>query len=212
MKIQTIDSQAWWIALADEIRPTEGWDSAAFFSEIKRTFEFPEGQKAGQGGGVEFNEGVLRRDTRLTSIPQIALYNDGINVSVRGTTSQSEEILQMILELGRSLGIREPTTRPLHYYVSTIVVDFDKSLDALIPKSFLKKISDAGIWENSHFLSIAFNSDKTERRGPLTAVNPTSFSIGRRIEAPYEMNRYFSQASTTTEKHTELLEGLEALV
>jgi hypothetical protein len=38
MKIQTMDSQSWWIALSDEIRPTEGLDSAAFFSEMARIF------------------------------------------------------------------------------------------------------------------------------------------------------------------------------
>jgi hypothetical protein len=118
----------------------------------------------------------------------------------------------MVLEVGRSLGIREPSTPPLHYYLSTITVDFEKSLDGLIPKPFLEKISDAAMWGDSHFLSIAFSPDKTERKGPLTSVNPNSFNIGRRVDTPYAMNRYFSQASTTTEKHIELLEQLESLV
>jgi hypothetical protein len=213
MKIQTIDSQAWWIALADEIRPAEGLDGPVFFSEVARIFEFSEVPKAAaQGGGFEFNRGCFRRDGKVTPISQIALYNDGININVQGPTSGAEEILQMVIELGISLGIREPITRPLHYFISTIVVDFEKSLDALFPKSLLEKVSEAGIWENSHFLSIAFSPDKSERKGPLTGVNPPSFSIGRRVDVPYGMNRYFSQASTTTEKHIGLLEHLEGLV
>jgi hypothetical protein len=212
MKIQTLDSQAWWIALADEIRPTEGFDSSAFFSEIVRMFEFSEVPKAAaQSGGFEFNRGFFRRDGKVTQIAQIVMYNDGININVQGDTSGAEEILQAILKLCFASGFREPVTQPLHYYISTIVVDFEKSLDSLIPKSFLEKVSDAGMWGKSHFLSIAFNSDKTERKGPLTGVNPASFSIGRRIDAPYAMNRYFSQANTTTEKHLGLLEDLKRL-
>lgn len=210
MKIQTMDSQAWWIALADEIRPTEGLDGSAFFSEIARTFEFSEAPKAAaQSGGFEFNRGFFRRDGMVTPVSQITMYNDGININLQGKTSVAEEVLQMILGLGFTSGIREPTTPPLHYYISTIIVDFERSLDSIIPKSFLDRVSAASYRKDSHFLSIAFSADKTELMGPLSKVNPPSFNIGRRIDVPYGMNRYFSQASTTTEAHIDLLENLE---
>jgi hypothetical protein len=213
MKVQTIDSQVWWIAHADEIRPVEGLDTATFFTEIAKALEFKDPPKPGQNNvGAEFLNGFLRRDKEVISVPKLVIYNDGINVVVQGRSSGAEKALQIVLELAFSLGVRKPTTTPAHHYLSTIVVDFEKSLDLLVPQAFLKKISASAFRENAQFLSIAFNADKTEVTGPFPALNPTSFSIGRRLEVPYDLNRYFSQAAMTTEAHLSLLEDLEGLI
>ncbi|EAQ35988.1 hypothetical protein NB311A_01410 [Nitrobacter sp. Nb-311A] len=213
MKIQTIDSQAWWISLADELRPTEGWDGPSFITTIAKAFEFSDLPKqVADGGGFDFINGFYRDGGQVNSIPKLVLYNDGINVNVQGRTSVAEAVLQRTLEIAFSFGIRPPTTTPLHHYLSTIVVDLDKSLDNIVPKSFLDMISASSAKGNAQFLSIAFNPDKTKGLGPMPGVTPNSFSIGRRVDVPYDQNRYFSQASMTTEKHIEIIEHLQALI
>jgi hypothetical protein len=215
MKIQTIDAQAWWIALADEIRPSEGFDLAETCAAIARAFNFSVAPTAPAkpGAGLDFESGSFRNGESLILISKITVFNDGVAVYVPTNTANAETVLQKLLSILFAAGVRQPSTQPLHYYLSTIVSDFERSLDRLIPASLLTMVSEAiPVEADAHFLSIAINADKHDLRGRLSGINPTSFNIGRRLEMPYETNRYFSQANATTEKHIELLEHLESLV
>jgi hypothetical protein len=215
MKIQTIDTQLWWIALPDETRPSGGLDVAAFFAAIKDKFAFSRGPilpaKPG-AGAVEFAEGALRLGPAPIIISKIDVYNDGINIAVHGSNENADFVLDVMKNIFHSFGLRLPITQPLQYYLSVIVADFDVSLDNLFPASFLEKISKViPVEANAQFLTLGFNADKSTVPGRIAGVNPTAFSIGRRIEVPYSLNRYFSQANATTADHIGLLEELESL-
>jgi hypothetical protein len=215
MNIQTTDAQAWWIALADEVRPREGLDLSILLSAVKNTFNFtaiPTGPKQ-QGGGLEFDNGALHEGSTSIVIRNIALYNDGVSVSVPSNTDNAEIVLQKLLALLYSRGFRRPTTPPLHYYLSHIIADFEHSLDGLIPTALLQKIEKAiGVQGRAQFSGISINYDKTKLPVRLGPLNPTVFNIQRRIDVPYEQNRYFCQANMTTANHTELLTEFEKLV
>jgi hypothetical protein len=95
---------------------------------------------------------------------------------------------------------------------SQIVADFSVSLDKLFPSSLLQKTSEAfPIEAKAQFGSLHICAEKTTIPGRIGPLNPTTFNLARRIDIPYEANRYFSQANTTTEKHLELLEQIERL-
>jgi hypothetical protein len=197
-----------------KVRPREGLDVDAMLSAVKDTFNFsavPTGPKR-QGGGLEFDNGVLREGSTSIVITNITIYNDGLSVNVPSNTRNAEIVLQKLLALAHSLGVREPVTPPLHYYLSQIIADFESSLDTLIPSSILQKIGKAvGVEEQAQFSAIGVNFDKTKLRGRVAPINPTTFNIQRRIDVPYEQNRYFSQANMTTENHIELLTEFEKL-
>jgi hypothetical protein len=210
MIVQTTDAQAWWISIQDEIRPVRGLDTTAALAEVKAAFNFPAGPLFKEGSGTEFTNGLFRDARTSIVITKIALYSDGISTHVPSDTRNSEIVLQAALKIFQSFGVREPVTPPLHYYLSTIVADFETSLDAIFPISLLKKIGAAYPVEgDAQFSSVAINIDKTKIAGRVGPLNPTTFTISRRLDIPYEQNRYFSQANATTEKHLELLEEVE---
>jgi hypothetical protein len=214
MKVQTISAQAWWIALADEIRPVNGLDVAAVFAAIKERFEFAAipTAPAQQGGGLDFVNGALRATPEPVIINKISIYTDGLNVEVPTTTERAEIVLQEALNVFFSFGVRRPETSPLHYYLSTIVVDFEHSLDNLIPARLLKKVeASIDVEAKTHFAGLNINADKTTLGRRLGPINPTFFNIHRRVDVPYDQNRYFSQANMGTPEHLDALAEFEQL-
>ena len=212
MRIQATEAQVWWIAIVDEIRPHEGLAWQTWFEAIQQTFRFIQAptELPKLGLGFEFKEGHLEDDQNVIGITSLQVYQDGFSIFFPSNTRNAEKALQAALETFYSLGFREPLTPPLHYYVSTIVADFDRSLDALIPEWLLKTIaSTLPIEGENHFLLLQTNLDATKIEGRAAPVNPTNFRIERRAGVPYEQNRYFCQANTTTEKHINLLEEIE---
>jgi hypothetical protein len=215
MRIQTTTAQAWWIALADEIRPAEGFDSATAYTAIKHLFEFPilPTGPVKKDGGMEFDNGILRSGDATIVISKIEIYNDGISVHVPSNTTNAEIVLQKTLELFYSFGVRKPQTPPLHYYVSIIVADFEHSLNSLFPTSLLEKIGkNLPVEAKAQFSGFDINADQTLVPGRWHSINPTRFAIHRRLpNIPYDVNRYFSQANMATEQHMELLGEFEKL-
>jgi hypothetical protein len=214
VRVQTITSQAWWIALADEIRPEGGLDAVATFAALKEKFGFPiiPTGPAQPGGGMDFVNGAMRSGVTSINIGKISVFGDGLSIEVPSTTENAEIVLQETLRVFYSFGVREPATPPLHYYLSTIVVDFEHSLNNLIPGQLLKQVEKAiPVEADAQFAGIYINADKTTLRGRLGPVNPTLFNIHRRLEIPYDVNRYFSQANMRTADHLELLAEFEQL-
>jgi hypothetical protein len=215
MKIQTTEAQVWWIAIADEIRPRVGVRLPTWAQTLQKKFNFvqlPTGLPAA-GQGFDFRAGTLEAGETLINVSLLSVYSDGVSIHVPTNTRNAQTVLQVVLELFFSLGMREPTTSPLHYYVSTIVADFEKSLDSLIPQSFLDNVAAAmPVQGNAQFHALQINFDQTTLPGRIAPINPSHFRVERRLSVPYDQNRYFCQANTTTEKHIELLEQLERLV
>jgi len=127
--------------LPDEIRPIRGIDGPKLTSGIQSIFNFPAPPSEMKGGGVEFLNGRLLSDVREILIAKIALFNDGINIHVPTETEDAEVVLQHTLSFLFELGIRRPTTPPLHFFQSTIIADFECSLESIIPRALLKKKS-----------------------------------------------------------------------
>jgi hypothetical protein len=213
MKIQAVEANVWWIALADEIRPRDGVAWHQMFAAVQKIFNFADvpSKLPPPNQGYDFREGSLKAgENDFIAINKLSVFNDGINIQVPTDTKKAEMALHAAFEVFYSLGLREPTTPPLHYYLSNIVADFDKSLDGFIDSPLLKLVAAAmPIDGHAHLTSFRINFDPSavpERMGP---INPTNFLIERRIGVPYDQNRYFCQANTTTEKHVELLEKFE---
>jgi hypothetical protein len=214
VRVQTITSQVWWIALGDEIRPEHGLDAMAAFAALKERFEFPTipTGPTQPGGGLDFTSGALRNIPEPVNINKISIFGDGLTIEVPSTTENAETVLQETLQVFFSFGVREPVTPPLHYYLSTIVVDFEHSLNNLLPSSLLRKLENAtSVDAAAQFAGVNINADKTTLRGRLGPINPTNFNISRRLDIPYDVNRYFCQANMTTANHLEILAEFETL-
>lgn len=212
MKVQTVQSQVWWVALYDEIRPLKVPPAQAFHEAIQGAFSFrvvPTEFKPGQG--VEYHQGVFHGTEGPIAIDKLVTFNDGLNIAVPSSTDDADRVLEKILEIAFSLGIREPVTRPSHSYVSFVVADFDCSIDNFFPVSLYEELAEVAPKNGAaHAVSFGFQFDPllVERR-PLAPANP-GFRIERRESFPYEANRYFSTANMATSKHLTFLEHFEA--
>jgi hypothetical protein len=94
-------------------------------------------------------------------------------------------------------------------YFDELTVDLDISIDSLGGK--LRKISDL-LSESSPetpFLpfGLRFGVDPALPAGSKTPI----FVLERRVNAPFEQKRYFSQSPTTTDRHLQILKEIEKI-
>jgi hypothetical protein len=180
---------------------------------MQKLFEFPVLPTAPvkKDGGIEFDNGVLRSSGTAIVITKIEIYNDGVSVHVPSNTKNADIVMQRTLELFYSFGVRKPQTLPMYYFVSTVVVDFEHSLNSMFPTALLEKIGKhLPIEARAQFAGFDLNADKTLVPGRWAGINPTRFVIHRRLpDLAYDTNRYFCQANMTTEQHLELLGEFE---
>lgn len=210
MKVLNTEAQVWWIALPDEIRPVRGVDSKEIASGLQSIFDFqsPPVQK---DGGVEFLNGRLTDGDRNILVTKVAIFSDGINVHVPTNTDDAEIVLQRVLAFLFEVGVRHPISAPVHFCQSTLIADFEFSLETILPAALLKKISKAmPIAGESQFLNIATNFDTAAiADARWRGINPTLFRIDRRASMPYALNRYFCLANMTSSDHIEILKDFE---
>lgn len=213
MKIQSTEAQVWWIALADEIRPVRGIDGAKLAAALQSTFSFPSPPSEMKAGGAEFLNGQLADGDHNILITKLAVFNDGAHVQVPTNTDDAEIVLHKALTVAFDLGVRRPTSVPVQFPQSTLIVDFECSLDSILPSALLKKISKAmPIAGESHFLNIATNFDAEKiADGRWRGISPTLFRVDRRASVPYDLNRYFCVANMKSSDHIEILNDFEKL-
>lgn len=211
MKIQNTESQVWWIALPDEIRPVRGLDGSTLAARIQSLFGFPTPATEIKGGGIEFLNGRLADFDGDILISKLAAFNDGLNINVPTNTSDAKKVLEASLASLFELGVRRPISGALQFYQSTIIADFEAPLENIFPKSLLKKVSAAmPIAGESSLLSIGTNFDATVITDPRwRGINPTVFRIDRRASMPYDLNRYFCLANMESDAHIEILLEME---
>jgi hypothetical protein len=211
MKIQATEAQAWWIALADEIRPVGGIDGSKLAAGLQSIFNFQSPPSEMKGSGVEFLNGRLAGGDRDILVTKLAVFNDGLNIQVPTNTDDAETVLQATLALAFDLGVRRPTSGALHFHQSTVIADFECSLENILPSTLLRKISEAmPISGESHLLNIATNFDgATIADGRWRGINPTLFRVDRRVSVPYDLNRYFCLANMKSSHHIEILNDFE---
>lgn len=212
MNVQTIESQVWWVASHDEIRPLKVPPAGAFVDALKNAFLFqivPTETKLGQG--VEFQKGVLFGGEGPIAINKFVAYNDGLNIAVPSNTDDADRVLEAALQTYYSLGVRQPITPPSHTYVSFIVADLDCSIDNFFPPSLFAQF--AGMAPDNgaaHILGFGVQFDPMQiPRRPLGAGQNPGFRIERREGMPYDANRYYSVANLSTRQHLTLLEHFE---
>jgi hypothetical protein len=211
MKIQNTEAHAWWIAIADEIRPVRGIDGPKLAAGLQSLLNFASPPSDMKGGGVEFLNGRLVDGGHDLLITKLGLFADGINIQVPTTTDDAEIILQKVLTFVFDFGVRRPSSGPLHFYQSTIIADFECSFESILPSALLRKISAAmPIAGEANLLNIATNFDPAKiTDGRWRGINPTVFRIDRRASAPYDLNRYFCLANMKSSDHIEILKEFE---
>lgn len=201
----------------EELRPFSGIYLPGLIAAIAERYSFgavPSLNDAVQQG-ARFREGRFAVGNTLIAIKELGVYNDGILVAA-WNTDDADAIVDDITSWSlQTLKLREPIFTPVRRHVSSLVVEFDFTIDRAFTvfaeliteyQEVLKRTYD---WEFPvQGLRIAFAADHTMMPQHTSA----DFLIERRAGVPFSENRYFSSVPLGTRTHLELLKTFERVL
>lgn len=161
--------------------------------------------------GIKFGGGEFIIDDEYPIDVSLTIYSDGIVVDTRYSTSKSnafvEHIDHILSPIEKIQSIKSTVREKL--YLSQIYFSSEMSLETINPK--MRTISE--------YLSENVESNKKFELGALSFwpdqylnKNPTPFTVERVAGEKFSENKYYSAAPLTTNKHLEIIEGLEKLL
>jgi hypothetical protein len=214
LELITKESKVWWLAPPDEIRATRGIFIVDAIGRLAKEFQF-----AGvptslppPNEGLTFREGRMLVDDRQIVIGELVIFNDGVTVRTFSTTDDCDLVLERALAIGAELGLRTPITAPVRFYQSFLVFELSKSIDRIIngyEKLFYLLEQSMHLPSSAHLGALMFSVDPETLPKRIASINPTAFRIERRTDIPFDRNRYFSMANTSTGTHLAILEEIE---
>ena len=213
MKAVSVDSEVWFLAAIDDLRPIKGLTLADLVRGVAQRYEFVAAPTTipAKDQGLVFQEGTFRAEGHSVAIRRLELYSDGTHVVVASDSDDADLVMQDLRNWTVSIGGRANVTPILHYHVSTIVCDFVNSIDNLMTD--FNTISDMvssclDIPGPVNIRTMALSGDPLNTIRP-TKLNPTLFRIEPRDQTEFSRKRYFSFANMTTRKHLGLLQWLD---
>jgi len=215
MKIELFDRGMVSVTLVpDEVRPARGLHLPQFFEAIGQRYSaghVPTIEEADKSG-ARFRECRISIGGRQYAIAELAVFNDGMRVAVRGPTDDAQIVVDDLAAwLKSEFHYRDPATPPFVRYQSDIVVRLDGEL-----RSAMAALSP---------LMTLIQSQGRTREGTQPSVESYGFSLSadvggdeplfaieRRIGAPWSSRLYYSRALMVTTAHVETLRLLDDLL
>jgi hypothetical protein len=165
-----------------------------------------------------FNNGKFSDKLGTFAITQLVMTSKGDAVAA-ASTDQADSVLEHLIELlDTHFGYRIRQSNKTKIYWSQVVVEFDSSIEAHIEKlGTIEQTITQHVKRNERFKLKGFTF------GTSTAILPTQsdaidilerqdFVIERRVDRPFEENRFFSSAPMRTADHVQLLTAIEAVM
>jgi hypothetical protein len=214
-KIQTVSAKTTWLFDLADLNPK----GKSLFPEIldwlKENYHFqeaPEFPPKDEKQGLSFKRGEFQAQEEFFVDVELIVFNDGLVAGASSSTEDADRFLVDIMKNAStefSLTFDQSMIRK-KLYLSELVVRLDQPLSNLNPRltEFANKLS-------SHFPSIgpfstggiSFWTDST-----FSVTKTAPFSIERRINTPFNENKYFSKAPWPTEQHLAMLKEFESLL
>jgi hypothetical protein len=215
MILHGIESELWWLANADEIRSPRGVSVQATFKLLSEAFHFFVMPTA-ISENYTFEQGRIGEGLDEIIIKQLVLYQSAVHLTISGQSDGADRVFDRLVELFTGLGVRHPTTPPVRFYRSTIICDFDKSIEPLFAKlEAMTSIIQAGLQTPDVELrgsGIAYNADPLTLPRAIAQYNPTLFSINRKADVEFSKNRCTCFANMKTVDHLAALGAIEQLL
>ncbi|MGH9585294.1 MAG: hypothetical protein ACRD4O_20450 [Bryobacteraceae bacterium] len=171
------------------------------FSKYPTTIEEMDLQK-----GIQFAEGSLG-DIAITSIQ---LFHNGLIIDTRSSTDNSKRVFDDLVILAKEMNGASVVSRRYHLTSQFI---FRSELKLALLNPLLQPIADRLARSVSGNLNHSISFEPTAVLiGPQAwalKIVPSSFSIERRSETPFNENTYFSSAPLPTDEHLKLIEEFE---
>jgi hypothetical protein len=207
----------------EEVSPPSNPPLLGIISGIGSFFDFaikPPRETIGTGTPLVFQSGRFRDMDKEIGINQLLVLPDG-DIVASANTDVAEQALNILIDyLNREFGYRMEGASAKRLYVSTVVVEFEKDFESMIPQigtiqSLLSRILSHA--EPYKLIRISC-SPGTGGMPNLPPLNPldnlerTDFTIERRVGSHFSANRFFCTAPMRTGDHVRLLEEIERLL
>lgn len=204
------------LAVADEVRSPAGpslTETARLVTE-RYNFAVPPDMAEAQKSGLVFKEGRLVSGNKMINIKELGIFNDGILVDTYHTMDSDFVINDLIPWGQKTFGTREPKTVISRKYVSNIVAALDPKVnDGLAAFERIRRVTTSAM-KSAYGLepSIALSGASWGSDAPTSSATALSweFNFYRRLNRPYEENRFFFMAPVPTDIHLEWIKALEA--
>lgn len=198
----------------DELSPAGQVSLSKIAPSVVAKFGFQKSPSLGDQ--IEENKGVEFFDGQWDGLPvtRFAVFNDGIIVDTRASTTESFRVLIEALEWAKDehgIGFSQNLIRRRRY-LSTFSFESDApvlthSLPATRAAQSMTELmkSISGRTRTFEGIRIDIDFDHYSDKEPVA-----SFTIQRLALEPFEANRYFTQAPLPTDSHISLIQQFEA--
>jgi hypothetical protein len=207
-----------WLFPVEEIIPLGGADGPKIIAAISSKYKFthPPANPTREDidkNGLKFAGGQMLHEGKIANISEFVVFNDGI-VAVSSSTELAETFLQEIFSfLVSEFEFRGISSNVRKIHVSTVVVEFDTSLNHVIQgraaetaviEKHLNSIDNTDFPVEVMRVDFALNKDPEFR-----PANIPRLTIEKRAYTQFSQHRYFSSAPIDTAKHLEILERID---
>lgn len=166
---------------------------------------------------LNFNNGRFIHGETTLGITQLVMTPKGDSVAA-ASTDQADLVLEHLIDmLDAKLGYRLRQSTKTKIYWSHVVIEFDKGIEQYIDKfasaeEIITKRAAKGAFK---LKGLNFSTSTSTSQGqpiidPIDFLDAQDFIIERRVDYPFDQNRFFSSAPLSTKAHIEALQEIEA--
>jgi hypothetical protein len=206
----------------EEVMPLSGANDREIIDAITERYKFLKAPDLAKDDvakdGYKFASGQFTFESSAFRLNDFSIFRDGLVINA-ATTSGSEAFLHDVIVFMRErFSFRDFATKPRLFFQSQIVVEFDRppekllrSLDQIV-EIISKPLRETYDTENPmQFSRLDFDFDRSPGTPPIARL-VQRFGIERRVEIPFEKQRFFCVASMRTSSHIAALEAIESLI
>jgi hypothetical protein len=183
---------------------------------LKDTYSFKKAPESvtdlDENKGLTFENGEFQAKEEVFVTVQLKLFNDGLVARTSSSTEDADKFLDNVVQSAAaefSLTF-DPGMVRRRLYLSELIVRMDTPLENLNPKlvAFAEKLSS--LFEEKKQWEVGGISFWTDSTYAVTKISP--FSLERKINAPFDENRFYSKAALQSEQHISMLKELEDIL
>ena len=201
----------------EEMRPPSGVYVPDLHRAIRERYRFvtgPDPNLTPPTEGSKFEVGILPLGGRMINIKSLGIYVDGLVIACWNTDDADAITDELIAWMIETFRLRPPQTHIPRRHSSSVVVDFDVSMDEFL-LDFSKIASafqafretDQGVAAEVHLNRIAIGPDLVVGAN----ASQTTFVLEQKAATTASDRRYFSGAPLTSAAHLALLQEIESI-
>lgn len=162
--------------------------------------------------GLQFKKGIYQAREEVFVDVEMSIFNDGIMAKSSSSTSDTDRFLDNVISSATaefSLTF-DPNMIRRTLYLSELNIKLEQPLPNLNPKltAIASTLSKSSGSANPFELGgISFWTDVTH-----SVYKMPPFTIERRVNAPFNENRFYTKAPLQTEQHVALLKEIESIL